>query len=533
MRRGSPVPNNAWGWGFAWLPNVETCTYQVTPVSASAPAAGGGGTVTVTPSRADCTWSASPSSQAPWLAITAGQSGTGSGTVNQAAAGAVTFRRYFAEGATGPFFDTTLALLNPQNTDASVTLRFLNEGGTTFNHVLTVPARSRRTVNPETLSGLASASFSTVVESNVEIVADRTMSWGGGYGSHAETGVPAPATTWYLAEGSTSGDFSLFYLLQNPQAHEVLATVRYLLPFGQTPIVRPYNLRPLSRTTIQVDAEGDALASTDVSAVITTSTPIVVERAMYRSTPAQVFAAGHESTGVTAPSTNWFLAEGATGPFFDCFILLANPNDSAVTVSVRYLLSDGTVHTKSYEVPANSRFTIWVDDEQIPAGSGSRPLDNVAVSTTLTAPLPIIVERTMWWPSPALGANFWSEAHNSPGATATGPRWALAEGELGGPLSADTYILIANTSSHAGTASVTLYFEDRPSVTHVVGLGPNSRTSVNVAAKFPEAAGTRFGAVIESLGTSPAQIVVERAMYTSPGGVTWTAGTNALATRLQ
>jgi hypothetical protein len=29
------------------------------------------------------------------------------------------------------------------------------------------------------------------------------------------------------------------------------------------------------------------------------------------------------------------------------------------------------------------------------------------------------------------------------------------------------------------------------------------------------------------------QIVVERAMYTSPGGEVWAAGTNALATKIQ
>jgi hypothetical protein len=55
--------------------------------------------------------------------------------------------------------------------------------------------------------------------------------------------------------------------------------------------------------------------------------------------------------------------------------------------------------------------------------------------------------------------------------------------------------------------------------------------NVNVSIDFPAAAG-RFGAVIESLGATPAQIVVERAMYTSPGGLTWTAGTNALSARM-
>jgi hypothetical protein len=42
-----------------------------------------------------------------------------------------------------------------------------------------------------------------------------------------------------------------------------------------------------------------------------------------------------------------------------------------------------------------------------------------------------------------------------------------------------------------------------------------------------------MGALVESLGASPAPIVVERAMYTNAGGRIWAAGTNALATRLR
>ena len=40
---------------------------------------------------------------------------------------------------------------------------------------------------------------------------------------------------------------------------------------------------------------------------------------------ARTFNAGHESAAVRFADTQWFLAEGATGPFFDLFILLANP----------------------------------------------------------------------------------------------------------------------------------------------------------------------------------------------------------------
>jgi hypothetical protein len=267
--------------------------------------------------------------------------------------------------------------------------------------------------------------------------------------------------------------------------------------------------------------------------VISAPLPIIVERAMYKSTSTQTFAAGHGSAGVTAPATSWFLAEGATGPFFDCFILLANPNDTPAVVSIDYLLSDGTTQTKSYGVPGNGRVTVWVDDEEIPAGSGQRPLDNVAVSSTVTSNVPIIVERTMWWPSPAISPNFWTEAHNSPGATATGTRWALAEGEVGGSAGTETYILIANTSSFGGDAVVTLYFEDGTSAQRTFPLQPRSRMNVSASIDFPESINRRFGAVVESVGATPAQIVVERAMYTSPGGVTWSAGTGALGARIQ
>jgi hypothetical protein len=183
------------------------------------------------------------------------------------------------------------------------------------------------------------------------------MTWNVGdrYGSHAETAVPRPATTWYLAEGSTSAGFSLFYLLQNPSAAETTATIRYLRALGQASVQRQYQLAPHSRTTIIVNTAAPELAATDVSGVITATAPIIAERAMYRSSPTRPCAAGHESAGVTTPATQWFLAEGATGAYFDLFILLANPNTSLAAVRVEYLRTTGATHSKGYVVPANGR----------------------------------------------------------------------------------------------------------------------------------------------------------------------------------
>jgi hypothetical protein len=135
----------------------------------------------------------------------------------------------------------------------------------------------------------------------------------------------------------------------------------------------------------------------------------------------------------------------------------------------------------------------------------------------------------MWWPGPTPAT--WAEAHNSAGATQAGTVWALADGEESSLT--DTYVLIANTSATAGAARVTLVFEDGTSIDRTFPLAATSRTNVAVGVEFPEAAGRRFGAIVESLGDTPALVVVERAMYTSAAGIYWSAGTNALATRLR
>jgi all-beta uncharacterized protein/BACON domain-containing protein len=62
---------------------VAPCTYSIAPASQDVPALGGTGTVTVTTTSA-CAWTAG--SNVPWLTITSGAAGTGSGTVGFSAA---------------------------------------------------------------------------------------------------------------------------------------------------------------------------------------------------------------------------------------------------------------------------------------------------------------------------------------------------------------------------------------------------------------------------------------------------------------
>jgi hypothetical protein len=162
------------------------------------------------------------------------------------------------------------------------------------------------------------------------------------------------------------------------------------------------------------------------------------------------------------------------------------------------------------------------------------------VSTTLTSTnaVPILAERSMWWPAIPLVSE-WQEGHNSAGATRAGEKWGLADGEVGGPSGLQTFVLIANTSATAGQAQVRVVFEDGTTaqLQTPLALPANSRTTVAIGSVFPQAAGRRFGVIVESLGSPAAQIAVERAMYSNAviNGqlVIWAAGTNAVGTRLR
>jgi hypothetical protein len=434
-------------------------------------------------------------------------------------------RGFLAEGATGSFFHTTIALANPSPTLAATAVLTLDKGDATrVRRPIAVPAGRSVSVDLGAITGVEAANVSTTVESDRLLGVERTMTWGtpaSVYGSHAETAAPAPSPTWFLAEGTTVVGFDLFYLLQNPQPTTTRATVRFLLPSG-TIITKTYDLAPGSRTTIYVN-QVEGLDETDVSGDVLADAPIVVERAMYRSRPGETFSLGTESMGVTAAATSWFLAEGATGTFFDLYVLIANPGNTDATVRADYARPDGSVVPQTYTVAAHSRRSVYVD-----AIAG---LTDTAVATTLTSTngVPIVAERAMYWPG---GFFDYYEGHTSAGSTTTALEWVVAGGESGGASQAQTFVLIANTENRAGEATLTILPDVNATATPapiVVTLPPNSRTTVPLDLTI-----ATFGVRVQSTGASPVQLVVESAGYLSPlgfgPGAIWSAGSNALAT---
>jgi hypothetical protein len=428
--------------------------------------------------------------------------------------------RYFVEGVNSTFYGTRLALVNPGVTTAPVLVRFLKTDGTMQTVVRSVAGQTRQTLDVTRVPGLREASFSTVIETPLRVVIDRTVGWdrASDYGGHAERNIIAPSTQWYFAEGSTAGGFDLFYILKNPNPFTITIQIKYLLPSPGAPLTYNYTLAANAREVVAVDGV-PGLSWSDVSSALTCASPFLAERIQYYTSQGRTYNAGGGAAPVSSPGLTWYFAEGASGAYFSTYLLLANPNATAATVQATYRTTAAATVVKTYTIPANSRFTIGVDGED-PA------LAATSFWTTLTSTngVSFVADRSVWWPDPD-----WHEVHNSAGESGPYANWALAEGEIGGATGKATYVLVANTSGFADTVGLTVLLEGGGTLTKNFAIGALGRLSIDMAAEFPGAANQRFGTLVRSAGG--AQLVVERSMYWNAGGVSWANGTNAFGTK--
>jgi len=426
-----------------------------------------------------------------------------------------------AEGSTG-FFDTMVGLANPHAVPARTTVTFLKPDGSTIVQARTLPPTSQTLIRVADVPGLESMPVSTIVSSldMLPLGVERTMSWDAtSYGGSGGEAVGQARTKWLFAEGA-QGFFYTYLLVVNPNPAATTATVTFLPEAGGGPVVRTYPMPPMSRLVVDASTVPE-IVSRSFGIVVEATQPIVTERAMYfGTTPSMFFTGGHASVGTPDPSTWWYFAEGATGSFFDTFVLCGNPGDTPAQVTLTYLLDNGQTVSRTKTVPAHARLTVEVERD-------APELAAAAFATQLTSDVPIVAERAMYWvgaPGP------WTESHDSLGVVAPGTKWVLAEGRVGGPLAYQTYILLANPSTTAADVTITYLRADGTTATSQHQVPATSRRNVLVNSAAPLLQDEAFGAKVEA--TNGVGIVVERSIYWNAGGVIWAGGTNVAATRL-
>jgi autotransporter-associated beta strand protein len=432
---------------------------------------------------------------------------------------------YFAEGEIN-FFKTTIGVVNAAAIRTGIEMFFRTElpTGGTWGVLYELPPLTRRTT--DLLEGQQQGgtqfrprfhTMATTVNAAADTAATRRMTWGTPvHGTTLASGALRPWFTWYFAEGAT-GPFSLFYLIDNPGEGPANVTLTHLLEGGGPAVVQQVVVPAHTRVSLPVN-DVPGLQSAAFSTMITADRGIVAERAMYLSSPTRVWEAGTAGRGTVFLSRTWHFAEGATG-FFHTYLLIGNPGSTDASATVRYLLDDGTVVTRTHQIAAASRRTIDVNLEDPRLGA-------TTFGMTVVSTVPVVAERSMWWGSP-----FWYGGSVALGATSPGIKWGIGEGMEGGPTSNSTFVQVANGASAHGTVRFTVVYDDATTETRDYALLADARLTVHIGDVFARARNARFSVIVESL-TPGVKITVETAQY-GTGPRTFESGDATLATKLR
>lgn len=311
-------------------------------------------------------------------------------------------RRVFLlpEGYTGPGFEQWLTLLNPQSMSAQVRLTFMKPDGSTIERWVTVPAKTRQTVEVRPIVGYTEVSTKVESVNGVPILVERPMYFqyrsifglGTMEGGHVGAGIDSPGTHFYLAEGYTGAGFEEWVTIQNPDPSRAAnVRLRYLLDTGGF-VERSFRIGPHSRFTRMANSD---VPGHSVSVELFSDLPVAVERPMYFDY--RSWRDGHNGQGLASAARYWAVAGVDTRLFVDTWITIGNPNAEPATVTL-YFFSDGSPpFVRNFTVPANGRGSYKANDI---APQGKR-MGLIVASTK-----PVAVEKpTYQWTPGAVGGD--------------------------------------------------------------------------------------------------------------------------------
>ncbi len=297
------------------------------------------------------------------------------------------------------------------------------------------------------------------------------------------------APTWFLAEGTTNWGFDEYITIENPYPVPLNAAITYMTEGG--PVPSP-NIPLAAQSQVTVDPRpvvGNQDFSTSVTCVEGMS--IGVDRTMSWTGTGAASPEGHNSVGVTAPSTNWYLPEGSSEWGFECWLCIQNPGGAEAACNVTYMIEGAPPQTFLKTVPANSRRTYNMEDD-----IGRRDASILVESNR-----PVIPERVMY-------RNNRREGHCSIGTTRTAGDYFLAEGTTAWGFT--SYLCVQNPNPTATDVTITYMTPGGPRPQAPFSMPANSRETIRINDFEPN---TDLSTTVH--GSLP--IIAERAMYWDNG----------------
>ncbi len=266
---------------------------------------------------------------------------------------------YLAEGCTAGGTETWILVENINPNPVTLDISFATAEGLFAPSALQgyeLAAGTRASFDAG--SYIESYQLSTMVTSTGgSVVCERAMYGNDRQWATESVGTDTPATTWYLAEGSTGEGFETWVLVQNPGISPVTVDLTLMTGSGLQAGPQGVSIPAHSRTSFKLN---DYVIDYNVSTMVTsTGGGVVCERAMYGND--RIW--GTDSIGATSPATTWYLAEGSTGEGFETWVLVQNPGISPVTVDLTLMTGSGPeAGPQDVTIPADSRTSFKLND---------------------------------------------------------------------------------------------------------------------------------------------------------------------------
>ena len=420
--------------------------------------------------------------------------------VNAATCGLVYMSTEDRGPVTGGQFQEWICIQNPGGEVAEIELIFQLWGQGERRSNLTMEPRTRATINPSELVGLGK-DVSTEVRSDKNVLVERPIyfnyhsQWLGG---HNDAGVLSTSREWYFAEGTTREGFEQWLCIQNPGEEDADVTLEYLYMDGAGS-THNVPVSAHSRTTVSVNEQVEG--EQDVSTVVTSNTPIVVERPMYFNYHGAL-QGGHDVAGAVETHSRYYFAEGTTRDGFESWLCIGNPSTEDMVVHATFMMPAGDDRYIPLEVPASSRKTFELNGILGPG---------IDFSMMLDAEWGFLAERPMYFTYNGM----WSGGHDAKGTPSPSKVWFLPEGTTRPEF--QEYICILNPTPVEAHTTIEYMTRDGVEGIQAVIVPPTSRATVDVNSFLGP------WKDVSAQVTSNVEIVVERPLYFAfhnecPGG---------------
>ncbi len=294
------------------------------------------------------------------------------------------------------------------------------------------------------------------------------------------------ATTWYFANGDTSGGTRTVIGLLNPSDGQASVHLTFLY---QTTSQRTTTVTVPAHGTLQVDLGLVAGQGRHISTIVSADRQIGAQSNIYYPN-----ADGSEGLGASAPAKLWYLAEGYTGGTFHEYLDVMNPSTAVASVDVRFLPFNGGA-LKEERFTVSPRSTIRVDAGQYVPGQ--------SIGAIVTANQGIVVERTLRFGVGGRGAD------DAFGIASSSTVWLFAQGNTSAERQTFLTILNPNQASPA-TVTATL-FDGNGKPVGVKTIVVDALHRGNIKLNSIIASGDVAVSVVSSV-----PIVVERPQYVGP-----------------